>query len=99
MYAALRFVYQNPTVTAKEYEKYLWNLARAFLIDRYLTPKNLDEMTYANLRQSFDEIISKNNGNCVGKISGIYWEGINIRDDPPHWHRSPMRMYGIYGGV
>lgn len=100
MYAALRFVYQNPTVTAKEYEKYLWNLARAFLIDRYLTPKNLDEMTYANLRQSFDEIISKNNGNCVGKISGIYWEGINIRDDTPHWHRSPNEdVWDIWWGV
>ena len=57
-------------------------------------------MTYANLRQSFDEIISKNNGNCVGKISGIYWEGINIRDDTPHWHRSPNEdVWDIWWGV
>ncbi len=57
MYAALRFIFRYPTPDAKKFESFLWNLGRAFMLDRYLATDN-EEDKQTNLRLSFQEIVS-----------------------------------------
>ena len=55
---ALNWLFTNSCPKAKDYKKYLENMAKAFLFDHYLAKKPLD----------YYEIIFKNSGNCVTNI-------------------------------
>lgn len=84
MYAALRFIFRYPTPDSKKFETFLWNLGRAFMLDRYLATDN-EEDNQTNLQLSFQEIISnllnEDTEAYRGEICKINWANINIGPD------------------
>lgn len=68
MNASLYYVYNHRNSTATEYAEYLWNLSKAYMLDRYL----------ATNKVSFESIIFENNGKSVNLAKDILWSNINI---------------------
>lgn len=80
LFAALRYLKDNPTSDAESYENFLWNLAKAYMLDWYLASDDAD-IDQNNKPISFNEIILKNHCRSVGEISKIKWSNINIDID------------------
>ncbi len=81
MYAALRFIFRYPAPDAKKFESFLWDLGRAFMLDRYLATDNKEDK-HTNLQLSFQEIVSnlfnEDTGAYRGEVCKINWANINI---------------------
>ena len=81
MYAALRYVAQNPTLDVEKFETFLWKMAKAYMLNRYLAT-NENEDGLGNLQLSLAEIVSSlfkegSKGN-LEEVSKIKWDNINI---------------------
>ena len=74
MNAALYYVYKNQGTTAEDYAGYLWALAKAYMLDRYLSDEDK--------KVDFEDIIFKNDGKNRNNISTINWANININEYP-----------------
>lgn len=70
MNAALLYVYENPNPSSKAYADYLWRLAKAYMLDRYLA-KN-------DVKKTFEEIIYERNDENSNTCDAICWSNINI---------------------
>lgn len=68
--AAMYYVYGNKKTSAMDYVEYLWELAKAYMLDRYLAKD--DE------RLSFDAIIYDNDGKPCRTVKDVVWSNINI---------------------
>lgn len=68
LFALLSFVYKETDVTSRQLISYLEDLARAFMLDRYLSSEPLD----------IDTMIIKNGGKPKGSVNTVCWANINI---------------------
>ena len=68
--AVLLYVYHNPDTSSQNFSKYLWSLAKSYMLDRYLAT---EESVC-----SFEEIIYKNNGIPRNNDDAIDWSNINV---------------------
>ena len=68
--ATLLYVYRNPETSSDDFSKYLWSLAKSYMLDRYLAT---DEPV-----SSFEDIIYKNNGVPQNNANKIDWKNINV---------------------
>lgn len=69
LHAALKFVYDYPNSGSEEYCDYLERLAKTYMLDRYLVPKEK--------RIEFSDIIYKHNGNAVHTLDDVDWNLID----------------------
>lgn len=74
MNASLYYVYNHRNTNASEYAEYLWNLSKAYMLDRYLA--------VPEKKVPFETIIFKNNGKSVNHSKDILWSNINIDEYP-----------------
>ena len=75
MSAALMYLHnQEQPINAEDYFNYLWNLSKAYMLDRYLAADGK--------KLSFEEIIYSNEGKSQNTINDIYWGNINIEEYP-----------------
>lgn len=70
LFALLSFLYKKSDVTSRELISFLEDLARAYMLDRYLSSDSLD----------IDTIIIKNDGKPKGNVNTVCWANINIDD-------------------
>lgn len=69
--ATLLYVYRNPETSSDDFSKYLWSLAKSYMLDRYLaTGESI---------LSFEDIIYKNNGVPQNNANKIDWKNINVK--------------------
>ncbi len=73
LYAALLYVYAHEDVTAVGYARYLWTLARAYMLDVYLAGDDA---------LPFETIIRENKGQPKHRIEDACWRNINIGECP-----------------
>ena len=69
LHASLKFVYEHPQVSMEEYCNYLRGLAKAYMLDRYLVPKEL--------RIDFMDIIYQNAGKAINTLDNVDWSLID----------------------
>ncbi len=75
MNASLCYVYDHRDTSASEYAEYLWNLSKAYMLDRYLAAPES--------RVPFEEIIFENGGESMNDDrDDIRWPNINIDECP-----------------
>lgn len=88
MNASLYYVYNNRNTTASKYANYLWDLSRAYMLDRYLaTPEN---------KVPFETIIFENNGKSVNHNKNILWSNINIDEYPQKGEHVENFVFNFY---
>ena len=68
LFALLSFLYKESDVTSRELIAFLEDLARTYMLDRYLSSDPLD----------IDTMIIKNGGKPKGNVNTVCWENINI---------------------
>lgn len=88
MNACLYYVYHHTNTNASEYAEYLWNLSKAYMLDRYLAvPEN---------KVPFETIIFGNGGMSVNKTEDILWSNINIDDYPQKGEHVENFVFNFY---
>ena len=65
LHASLKFVYEHPFVSDVDYCNYLRELARAYMLDRYLVPQEQ--------RVEFMDIIYTNSGKATNTLEFVDW--------------------------
>lgn len=88
MNASLHYVYNHRNTSASEYAEYLWNLAKAYMLDRYLA--NSDK------KIPFETIIFENNGRSVNCNKDILWSNINIDEYPQKGEHVENFVFNFY---
>lgn len=88
MNACLHYVYNHRNTSASEYAEYLWNLAKAYMLDRYLA--NSDK------KIPFETIIFENNGRSVNCNKDILWSNINIDEYPQKGEHVENFVFNFY---
>ena len=68
--AVLLYVDQYPETASRDFFKFLWSLAKSYMLDRYLAK--------GNLIHSFEDIIYKKSGVPQNRIDDIDWTNINV---------------------
>lgn len=88
MNASLYYVYNHRNTNATEYAGYLWNLSKAYMLDRYLAiPEN---------KVPFETIIFENNGKSVNHDKDILWSNINIDEYPQKGEHVENFVFNFY---
>lgn len=88
MNASLYYVYNHRNTNASEYAEYLWNLSKAYMLDRYLA--------VPEKKVPFETIIFKNNGKSVNHSKDILWSNINIDEYPQKGEHVENFVFNFY---
>lgn len=88
MNASLYYVYNHRNTTASEYAEYLWNLSKAYMLDRYLAA--------TENKVSFETIIFVNKGKSVNNNEDILWSNINIDEYPQKGEHIENFVFNFY---
>lgn len=88
MNACLYFMYQHKDANAETYRKYLWNLSKAYMLDRYLASNDK--------KVPFETIIYGNNGESVNKLQDVSWANINIDEHPLKGEQVENFVFNFY---
>ena len=67
--AIMKYVYDHEIINQKEFRNFLFELARTYMLDRYLCQECK--------RVDFDDIIYKNQVKAINKVEDIDWDTIN----------------------
>lgn len=87
LFAVLKFVNdRNGAVTADEYIAFLENLAKAYMLDHYLSGDSVD----------FDVIVIKNKGIAKNILNNVNWANINIGEYPQIGEKIENFVFNYY---
>lgn len=70
LFAVLLYTYTSTNISSRDFSQYLWSLAKAYMLDRYLAG---EESVL-----SFEEIVYNNHGQPQNNSDNIVWSNINI---------------------
>ena len=88
MNAGLYYVHNHRDTNAAEYAEYLWNLSKAYMLDRYLAAPDK--------KIPFETIIFDNKGKSKNHHEDISWSNINIDEYPQKGENVENFVFNFY---